>query len=476
MPASKTLAAANHANRREPQAMIDSDTSGARRHDVPSIKQAALYDFLTSRARDAASLKPEVELAFAAEVRPALDLARLSRAYSRVLLRHGELRAVFHRQGSNLRVDRLEPERFRVLDLDALDWSDDEVLRDIQNTMSAGFPSLAEPLTRLTVYRRSDDSVVIFCRIHHLVADAWSLDLFFRDMMALYFDDRADQSGKDNAENFEDYVDWEEEFVASPEGSQSRKFWRETIVKAAARVPLPYDRQPGDAPISKCGTTKFVIESDVLRSVDRMATRLSTTRFVILLASFALMIARATGARCIPIGVMSSRRQTRARSELIGDLAQAIYVLIEPPVGEAGDDFFARVSGVVGAAQAHENLPIEPVIDELLREGLVDLRTAGFRQLAFSGWTPQLTDPFGFGAFLHDIPGRKIRIAGYTAMTIELSKQGCSRDIRLNYSVDSDRLQLSILYNADRFDQPTIERMARDYHALVVAIAAPDRM
>ena len=447
--------------------MTPESTDEGRRHDVPSIKQAAWSRRIVNRRRDAVSRS--MEMAFAVKIHPGLDTETLQRALSRVVERHVELRSIFVPHMDGFRVESLPVKRFQVESYDMSGASWDTVHRAIRQTVDAGFPSLQAPLLRLRTYRIAGEGAVLLFQVHHLVSDSWSVEIVFRDLMAAYLAGGGRVWSGATPQTFEDFVDWEDEFISSAAGVAARAFWTSQLETMIEPVALPYDRTHSTEQIERGGVIRFSFSESLTADIDHLAASLRVTRFSLLLSLFALTVRRIGGASFVPIGVPVARRATRGLLELVGDTAQMIYVGLSPPSNARDFTFFLQSAKSIDESFEHQDFPVQLAIDDL---GQQLPAKPGFKQLCFSMLTPQKNDVLGLGALFQDVPGQVVKVPGYRAETIALCDNGCSRDLRLNFSTRDARVYFTLVYNADAFEPATAERLVEAFVAVAQEVVA----
>jgi len=86
------------------------------------------------------------------------------------------------------------------------------------------------PLMRVTLFTRSAQEHVLLLGMHHIVTDLWSLAVFLHELGVLY---TAEKTGvpaslKPLPMQYTDYVRWQAEMLAGPEGERLWAYWQPT--------------------------------------------------------------------------------------------------------------------------------------------------------------------------------------------------------------------------------------------------------
>ena len=171
----------------------------------------------------------------AKRIRGELDVAALERALGGVVARNEALRTVFRANGDGAEqvvLDQMSMS-LSIHDVSALPFVDREgtavsVLRNVANTP---FDLTREPGFRAALARISDDDHILLLLTHHIVSDAWSYGLIFRELNELY---RAELSGASPdlpsvGLHYGDYAAWQRETLRGDALEEGLSYWRERL-------------------------------------------------------------------------------------------------------------------------------------------------------------------------------------------------------------------------------------------------------
>ncbi len=162
-------------------------------------------------------------------LRGATDVERLQRAIRRTALRHDAMRLRFAAHGDAL-LQRVLPGAPDVEVVSFLAEADPRAacLRWIACTTDTVIP-LDGTLARTTILIDDTDSLIVYCRFHHAVADAWGINILIGDIREAYrAGDRQAVAGR--APSCLDVVRSDEEYRRSPDWQADR----DALVSAVA--------------------------------------------------------------------------------------------------------------------------------------------------------------------------------------------------------------------------------------------------
>jgi hypothetical protein len=114
-----------------------------------------------------------------------VDAAALQGAFQALVDRHPALRTTFAVEDGEpvQRVHERRDVSFLVEDTeDASGWSDEELLRRLDQEANRPFDLEAGPLLRIGLYRRAATDHVLLLTLHHVVSDFWSVAVLAREL------------------------------------------------------------------------------------------------------------------------------------------------------------------------------------------------------------------------------------------------------------------------------------------------------
>lgn len=417
------------------------------------------------------------EIAQALEIRPALDLERLARAFQHVIHLHPRLRAVYRVADGEVAGRLLPAAAFKLLTWDTASLPNAGFMAQLQARADLPWDIGRGPLIELTAIARPRQRMVLLLRVCHLIVDGWSVELLLRDMMMHYLGMPALAQ---QAPPFEEFVAWEERFLASPAGRDQRAFWRRKLANMGPRLELPYDRPPTSPIIAASGDEHFVLDRALTAQINALARRTGTSVFAVLLAAFQTLLSGLAGRADIVIATTTSRRARAEFANVVGFMGNLVGLR-----GTVADDVpFLRQVGLAhrttAEALAHQELHILLVVDELAggrrdRFGNADLGDTCFDQVALCMLTPNNGEVPDAGLRLKYRLGTTTRVGPYELRLLPLRRSHCTRDLTLYFNELDGRIACFFSYSADLFDRPTIARLAERFHAILqTGCARPD--
>jgi hypothetical protein len=301
-----------------------------RRSEAPlSFAQQGLW-FLEQLAPGS----PRYNVPLAVRLAGPLDAGALARAVRLVVERHDALRTTFvERRGEPVQV--VAPAsacRLRQVDLTSVAAGARASLarRLLRRDVWRPFDLARGPLLRVTLWREAAESHVLSLTLHHIVADAASLDVMLREVTAAYAAGLAGRAPELSALELQygDYAAWERERAQGPVFEPTLAYWQERLA-GLPPLDLAADRPRPAARTFAGGAQPWSLSRELSAAVRALARRERVTLFTLLLAAFALLLRRHTRPGPLAIGTPMTLR-TGATEGLVGLFLNTLVLRLDP--------------------------------------------------------------------------------------------------------------------------------------------------
>ena len=313
------------------------------------------------------------------------------------------------------------------------------------------------PLLRAELIARSDDDHDLHLLVHHLVADGWTISLLLTELAAIY---DAFRSGllsplAPPSLQYADYAVWQRATLTGDRLTALLGYWTARLA-GLEPLDLPRDHPPSLTSTPTSAALAIAIPEPLVAALTALAREASATLPIVLLAAFALLLARLSGQRDFAVGVPVAGRAVAESETLAGTFVNTVIVRITLDPSEDLRALHADVRAAALGAFAHEALPIERLVSALHAE-----REPGRLPLVQAM------------LLVHTTPPPTIAAAGIEAIPLDLDLDpgAALGDLTLSLRPGPQGLTGSIAYDPARFDAATIARY-RD-HLLAILDALP---
>ncbi|HYU31238.1 MAG TPA: 2,3-diaminopropionate biosynthesis protein SbnA [Thermoanaerobaculia bacterium] len=393
------------------------------------------------------------------EVAPAL----VERIFAEVVRRHEALRTMFaSREGQPVQVVA-PPEpapRLPLIDLSGL-AREAEVRTLLREEARRPFDLQRGPLLRLRLVRLAPAEHLLMITLHHIVADAWSMGVLLREVAALY---AAFSQGRPSPlpalpVQYADFAVWQRSWLQGAALEAQLAYWRRQLAGAPAVLELPLDRPRPAVQTFRGAARPIALPPALSEGVRELGRSEGATPFMVLLAAWAVLLGRHAGQEDVVLGTPIAGRNRRELEDLIGFFVNTLALRTDLAGEPAFSELLGRVRATVLDAFAHQDLPFERLVEELVPER--DLSRSPLFQTLFA---------------LQNAPAGALAIPGLSLQPVAVDSGSAKLDLTLSLREGPAGFAGTLEHNADLFDGATAERLLARFAVLLEgAVAEPGR-
>uniref|UniRef100_UPI00069F69E4 non-ribosomal peptide synthetase n=1 Tax=Pseudomonas sp. MIACH TaxID=1078355 RepID=UPI00069F69E4 len=392
----------------------------------------------------------------ALRLKGALDKPSLQRAFDTLVARHESLRAHLQQDGERA-VQVINPQGH--IEIASLDTHEGGLQALIETLITQPFDLRQGPLMRVSLLRLAEDEHVLVLVQHHIISDGWSMQVMVDELVQLYAAYSQGQALQlpDLPIQYVDYALWQRSWMEAGEKARQLDYWRGQLGGEQPVLELPFDHQRPAVPTHRGARLSVPLAAPLLEQLKTLAQREGVTLFMLLLASYQVLLHRYSGQQDIRVGVPIANRNRIETERLIGFFVNTQVLKAEIDGHTSVRELLAQVKQRALEAQAHQDLPFEQLVEALQPE----------RSLSLS--------PLFQVAFNHHVSlaGEHLqRLEHLELSPVSWDETVAQFDLTLDIEESQDRLRASLSYATDLFETPTIERMARHWQNLLQAMVA----
>ncbi len=395
---------------------------------------------------------PFYNLAFAHRLSGPLDLPALRSALTGITARHEALRTRFTTVGGEPRqvVDPPEAMDLPVSDVSQAADPVAEAHRLADEEARVPFDLSKGPLLRARLVVLGDTDHVLLVTLHHIAGDGWSLDVFQRELGALYRDFSAGGTGQlpPLEIQYADFAAWQRSYLSEEVLAGHLDHWRDRLRGMPTALELPADRPRPPLPGHTAGAVPFEVPADVVTRLRAIGTERRSTLFMVLLAAFDALLAGYTGGTDIVVGVPVAGRDRAELEGLIGFFVNNLVMRVDCSGDPTFGDLVERVRETALDAFDHQDLPFERLVEEL--HPVRDPSRNPLTQV-------------GFQLLREEHTGRTLDLPGLAVTPFEGHGDTVHLDVELCCYETPRGLSGRLTYATDLFDAATMERFARHF-------------
>lgn len=385
-----------------------------------------------------------------------LDIPALQRTLNELVSRHEPFRTYFASIDGVLR--QIISEKAE-LPLTLIDLSGDEradrATQIIREESLRPFDLARGPIMRASLLRLGEHEHILLLCTHHIVSDAWSAGILFRELEALY---NAFSTGESSPLarlpiQYADYAEWQRKWLQGEVLETQLSYWKKQLHDVTGILDLPTDRTRVAGQLSRGAYKVHTLSSDLSSRLSELSKREGATLFMTLLAAFQTLLWRYSNQDDIVVGSPIAGRNRVEIEDLIGFFINTLVLRANLSGNPTFRQLLDQVKETAVGAYAHQDLPFEKLVEELQPQR--DLNRNPLFQVMFQ--------------FQNTAPSQP-NLNGLSTSRVKIPTETAKFDLLLLVREQDDALLCVMEYNSDLFEGETIERMLGNYATLLESI------
>jgi len=385
-----------------------------------------------------------------------IDILCLQKSYNEIINRHENLRTTFKV------VDGIPSQVISeniVLEIPTVEFGDiSESEQESQLQALAveeakkPFSLSNGPLIRLFFVKITDEKYAVLQTMHHIVYDGWSLAVLFDELKRIY---EAFIVGKNSpleplSIQYADFALWQRSEIETKRSIKQFEYWKSVLSGSLPTLNLPTDRSREPLPTYSGQMQWFHLSKSLSNQLENLAKREDATLFMLLLASFSILLQRYTGEDDIIVGTPIANRNNKQIESLIGFFVNSLVMRNDLSGNPEFCSFLEKIKEVASGAYQNQDYPFEKLVSELQPERHINQNP--IFQVMFA---------------LQNTPPPPSNINNVKLSLEEVDSGTAVFDITLSLYQDEKGISGYFEYSTELFDNSTIRRMVENYKTLL---------
>jgi amino acid adenylation domain-containing protein len=390
------------------------------------------------------------------------NISALEQSLTELIRRHEVLRTTFPTvDGKPIQlIASPTPLTLPIHDLQGLSPEEqtEQIRRIATDIASKPFDLAVGPLVQFTLLQLSNQEYVLLLKMHHIIYDGWSLNIFFGELSELYkaFTQKLPNPLPELPIQYADFAVWQRQWLTGEVLERQLNYWRQQLAGAPLVLEMPTDKPRSPVQTFRGEAECFLLDLDLTQRLKQLSQESDCTLFMTLLAAFLVLISRYSGQSDIIVGSPIANRNSKSVEQLMGFLANTLALRGDLSGNPSFRELLAQVRQTTLSAYAHQDLPFEMLVEKLQPDR--DLSRNPLVQVMFS---------------LQNAPQSSTNLPGITMGNMPLPLEIKARfDLEVNFWEVSEGLEGVWCYSNDLFDATTITRIGQHFQALLKAIVA----
>ena len=312
------------------------------------------------------------------------------------------------------------------------------------------------PWRRLLLRLHQEEHIALTV-MHHIITDAWSMEVFVRELTTLY---AAFSAGKASPLpeiplHYADYACWQRQRLEEGKLERQRAYWKNQLGGTLPVLELPTDSPRPAVQTFHGRRYPMVIHRSLSQRLQALSRQEGVTVFMTLLAAFQVVLSRYSGQEDVMVGTTIANRTHPELERLLGCFVNTLALRTNLSGNPAFRDLLQRVRAVTLGAYEQQDVPFEKVVEDV--QVTRSLRHATLCQVMFE---------------LQNVPLAEQELAGLTLRPVEVEHTTAKFELSLCLRESEQELSGYLEYNTDLFEGSTIERFMGHFLTALEAVVA----
>ncbi len=282
---------------------------------------------------------------------------RFEEAINRMVARHESLRTYFHVHEGQIVQNIVHQLDFNVLYLEGVEGDLPEITQNFVQPFDLSQP----PLFRIGVVQFAKDKCLLIIDIHHIVCDGLGVSILVNELLQIY-------DGKDLSPleyQYKDFAVWQDKLQNSDYLNKQEEYWLEKFSNNIPVLNLPLDYTRPEVLDFNGDKVTFVISEETTIKLKQIAQTKNVTLYMILLATYYILLAKYIGQSDLVVGTLISGRHHSCLEKIIGHFVNLLAMRIQVDEKHDFGNFLEVVKTMVLETYDNQDYPFEVLIEKL---------------------------------------------------------------------------------------------------------------
>lgn len=400
---------------------------------------------------------------YAFELKGKIDRKALLKALKALVGRHESLRTSFSWDEGKLYQHIIDFQSFsfepRYQDVSEQEHAEETAYKILEEVSKHQFKLDEGALFYTHLIKVTEARYVLFLNAHHIIADAWSMHVMARDLLAYYHSFTLYDVNEPSPLkiHYKDYSAWVNKRLETRQ-SKDELYWHAQFSDELPVLNLPTDLPRPEKQTFVGRKYHFQLERELSQQIEAYCQKHDISLFMLLLAAVDMVLYYYSGEKDIVIGVPVTGRHHQSLENQIGFYVNTLALRLQAKVDAPLVDFVKEVKQKTLKAYEHAIYPIDMLLEKLekgadrSRSGLFDVMV-------------QIQDT--------DVKELEIQLPeDFTMEPIDLNIQSSKFDLIFNFEVLKEDKTISawIEYNEALFIENKVVQMEQVLAAVLKEI------
>ncbi len=398
-----------------------------------------------------------------------ISLEVLKKTIAVLVDRHESLRTVFIKHKENT-VEQVVLSDLNVPDI--LEFTDfrnskGEVDSFLLNKKKEPFSFETGPLFKLYLLQTGADEYILAYCMHHIISDAWSMQILFRELLTIYnsIENEQDIKLEPLEIQYKDFAVWQDNQIKSNSFKEHSEFWGNLL---SGELPVLNIEGFKCRPKQKTyagDVSKSVINKTTLKEFEDFCKDNNATLYMGIVAVTSILLHKYSGQSEFIFSSPVTGRNHVSLTNQIGYFTNPLPIKISIDPFLSGKEMISYCRNLVLDIFKYQDYPYAHIVKD------IEIKRDSSRSSLFD---IDLTFNNEDAAFKNDLTAFE-NLVNFKIEEYELKEDATILDILFYFARNNDELNLFIKYNTDIYDDVFISQLNKQFNSILKAIVnSPD--
>ncbi len=227
-----------------------------------------------------------------------------------------------------------------------------------QNCAQTPFIMTDQPLCYFAIAKISDWETAYFVKLHHIIADGWSMKLLTEQVAEYYTQIQNGNIPIDAQPSYLDYIAEEEQYLQSPRMKRDQIFWADMFSPLPAALPSESDDLHGRR-------KSFTVPASVQKNIEAYIKEKNISLNIFFTFLYFLYKYKSCGSTDIVIGMPLLGRSSRRKRQIFGTFTNTLPFRFAIHPYETAENVLFDLSKSLKKSYAHQKYPYNLLMQDL---------------------------------------------------------------------------------------------------------------
>ena len=234
----------------------------------------------------------------------------------------------------------------------------DDALKWMDRNINTPFELMDRALFRCALIKLSDERFYWYICVHHLIADGWSIDMFFHSFADIYTALEEGQEPDTESPSYVEFLQSDESYLKSSQFDKDRAYWVDKFQEIPDSLMSPRYQEQFVHQAAATGEYSWKLACELDEKIDALMAEHQSTRFQILLGIFYAFFMRLECRDELAVGLSVLNRKNAEFRKISGMFTNVMPMKLQFNKNETFVDLLKAIASGLRQDYRHQRFPI----------------------------------------------------------------------------------------------------------------------